>query len=528
MKKIFLIQALLLLMVLNACKKTDFAAAYQDPAKINSTTVAKQFAGFVKSNTDYVLPSYWNYFVVLRITLDPYNQAIGWANAANLYVPGAAAVSDRWNAYYNFLAQYRELQKVNAQTSTADQTANRIFMIAATIYLYDHTEKVVDLHGDIPFSKAGMLSLNNGEYSASYPAYDKAEDVYTKMLDDLKAFSAELNTISPDAGVAATFKNQDLINQGNITLWKKYCNSLRLKMLTRVSSVASFQSRVSSEISSILTGTGSGTPIVASNADNIQLKVYTLSSDINSTGFRTGLEDWNGNLAGKAMIDHMNTNADPRLKVMFEPGDSAHGVYIGLDPMLNASVQNTLISGATIAIYNRSTLSRNQFFPGELVNAAEVSFLIAEYYLSAGNDASAKTAYETGIKQSIEYYYWLRSISNDNTVGAPATPTAAEISAYLASAGVSWSAAATNAAKLSLIATQKWLHFSVVQPNESWAETRRLDAPAFSFLPDNSSIQKTPPVRWLYPSSENTYNTVNYGAVKSKDNLTTKIFWDTK
>jgi hypothetical protein len=214
MKKIFLIQALLLLMVLNACKKADFASAYKDPAKINSTTVAKQFAGFVKSNTDYVLPSYWNYFVVLRITLDPYNQAIGWANVANQYVPGSAAVSDRWDAYYNFLAQYRELQKVNAQLSTADQTANRIFMIAATIYLYDHTEKVVDLHGDIPFSKSGMLSLNNGEYSASYPAYDKAEDVYTKMLDDLKAFSAELNTISPDAGVAATFKTRETLQNG--------------------------------------------------------------------------------------------------------------------------------------------------------------------------------------------------------------------------------------------------------------------------------------------------------------------------
>jgi hypothetical protein len=528
MKKIFLIQALLLLMVLNACKKADFASAYVDPAKINSTTVAKQFAGFVKSNSDYVLPSYWNYFVILRITLDPYNQAIGWANVANQYVPGAAAINDRWNAYYNFLAQYRELQKVNGQLSATEQTANRIFMIASTIYLYDHTEKVVDLHGDIPFSKAGMLSTNNGDYANSYPAYDKAEDVYTKMLDDLKAFSAELNTISPDAGVAATFKNQDLINQGDITKWKKYCNSLRLKMLTRVSSVASFQARVSSEISSILTGASSATPIVASNNDNIQMQVYNVGSDINSTGFRSGLEDWNGNLAGKQMIDHMNTNADPRLRVMFEPGATAAGIYKGLDPMLDASSQNTLINGGAIAIYNRSTLSRNQFFPGALINAAEVSFLVAEYYLGAGNDAAAKTAYETGIKQSIDYYYKLRTISNDNTVAAPSAPTVGEISNYLASAGVSWSGAATNAAKLTLIATQKWLHYSVVQPNENWAETRRLDAPTFNFLPDNSSIQKTPPMRWLYPSSENTYNTANYNVVKAKDNLTTKIFWDTK
>ena len=527
MKRIFLIQVLILTVVFSACKKADFEDAYKDPAKISLTTVAKQFAGFIKSNSDYVVPAYWNYFVILRITLHPYNQAIGWANYSNQYIPGAAAIQNRWDSYYNFLAQYRELQKVYSQLSATEQTANRIFMITATIYLYDHTEKVVDLHGDIPFSKAGMLSTNNGDYSSSYASYDKAEDVYSKMLDDLKGFSDELNSITIDAGVNTNFTNQDLINKGNLTSWKKYCNSLRLRILTRVSAVSVFQSRASTEIGSILTGSANY-PIVSSNDDNIQLKVYSLSSDINATGFRSGLEDWNGNLAGKAMIDHMNTNIDPRLRVMFEPGDSAKGLYKGLDPMMDASAQGTLINGGTMAIYNRSTTSRNQYFPGQLINAAEVSFLVSEYYLNAGNDASAKTAYETGIKQSIAYYYWLRTLSNDNTVVSPATPTANKISNYLVSAGVSWSVAETTAAKLALIGTQKWIHFSVVQPYESWAEIRRLHVPAFSFLPDNSGIQKQPPYRWLYPSSENTYNTTNYGAVKSKDNLSTKIFWDVK
>jgi hypothetical protein len=527
MKKIFLILALILSVLFNACKKADFADAYADPSKISSTTVAKQFAGFVKSNSEYVVPSYWNYFVILRITLDPYNQAIGWANYSNQYIPGAAAITDRWNSYYNFLSQYRELQKVNSQLSAEEQTANRIFMIAATIYLYDHTEKVVDLHGDIPFSKAGMLSTNNGDYSSSYASYDKAEDVYTKMLDDLKGFSDELNSISVPSGVDANFKNQDLINKGDVTLWKKYCNSLRLRMLTRVSASATLQSRATTEIASILSATATY-PIVASNDDNIQLKVYNLSSDINATGFRSGLEDWNGNLAGKVMIDYMNTNADPRLRVLFEPGASAGNVYKGLDPLLDASAQNTSINAGEIAIYNRSTTSRNQYFPGQLINAAEVSFIASEYYLNSGDDASAKAWYEKGIKQSIDYYYAIRALSNDNTVASPATPTVSEISNYLASAGVSWAGAATTAAKLTLIATQKWIHFSVIQPYESWAETRRLDAPAFSFITDNSAVQKTPPYRWLYPASENTYNSTNYEAVKSKDNLTTKIFWDVK
>ncbi len=525
MKKILFTLAVVFICCLTACKKSDYIANYTDPAKISSTTVPKQFAGFLKSNSDYVLPSYWDYFVVCRITSDPYNQAIGFVNTSNQYIPGASAVGNRWDNFYNFLAQYRELQKVNAQLSTADQTANRVFMIAATIYLYDHTEKVVDLHGDIPFSGAGMLSTNNGNYSKSYAPYDKATDIYTKMLDDLKGFASELQSITVDAGTMANFKNQDLINQGSITKWEQYCNALRLRMLTRVSGVASFQSRVNTEIAAIV-ASPSSFPLPASNTDNIMLPVTNLSSDINSTGFKSGLEDWNGNIAGKVMIDHMNANADPRLRVVFEPGSG--GTYVGLDPLLDGSTQSTLIAGGTLSIYNRSTLSRNQYFPGILINASEVNYLLAEYYLNAGNDAAARTAYETGIKQSIEYYYWLRGLSNDNTVASPAIPTVTEINNYLAAPAIAWTGAATKAAKLNLIATQKWIHFNVVQPVENWTEIRRLKLPVLSFWSDNSGIQKLPPSRWLYPTSENTYNTANYANVKANDNLSTKIFWDVK
>jgi len=91
---------------------------------------------------------------------------------------------------------------------------------------------------------------------------------------------------------------------------------------------------------------------------------------------------------------------------------------------------------------------------------------------------------------------------------------------------VLWTVAPNNAAKLRLIATEKWLHYGVVQPLESWAEIRRMDSPVLTFQADNSSAQKTPPNRWIYPSSEVAYNTANYQAVQSKDNLQTKIFWD--
>jgi len=527
MKKKILILAPVLAIVFAACTKSDFKDSYADPSKISTTSVEKQFAGFLSANRDYVVPSYWNYFVVLRTTLTRYTQAVGWVNSNSQYVPGAAGINDRWGAYYNFLAQFREFENVYAKLSPEDQADRRIYVIAANVFLYDHTEKVVDLHGDIPFAEAGKLSANGGDYSNSLPAYDGAEALYTKMLDDLKTFADELNTITIKSGIATGFKNQDIVNRGDINLWKRYTNSLRLRMLARVSDVPAFQARAVAETAAIL-GNQATYPVVADNAQNIQINIYDLNSPINSKGFRSGLEDWDGNLAGKAMIDHMKANSDPRLRAMFQPGVNAGGVYNGLDPLATASAQTALVAGGTLAIYNRSTISRNEWFPGILINAAEVSFLAAEALLKAGNAAAAKTAYEDGITKSINFYYSLRTLSNDNSSG-PLTPTTpAEIAAYIASPGVNWDNAATTADKIKLIATQKWIHFSVLQPIDSWAEIRRLDAPTFSFEVDNSNTQKQPPVRWVYAGSELTYNAENYKAVQSKDNLTTKIFWDVK
>ena len=202
MKKLSLILAVLIMaMSFNACTKDDFSENYRDPSKISTTTLDKQFAGLLYTNREYVLPAYWNYYVVLRSTLNHYTQAGGWINTDNQYSPGAAAISDRWTNFYSFLAQYREMEKINNSLSTAEQTNYRIFMVAGTIYLYDHLQKVVDLHGDIPFLEAAKLSQNGGDYILSLPKYDSAKSIYTKMLDDLKAISEELNTIDVPSGI---------------------------------------------------------------------------------------------------------------------------------------------------------------------------------------------------------------------------------------------------------------------------------------------------------------------------------------
>jgi hypothetical protein len=537
MKKIssFILAGLML--VAASCKESEFTERYADPAKIAESTVEKQYTGFLFASKDFILPGYGQYFVTLRTSINRYNQAVGWPNESGQYVPGSAGVQDMWFNYYNTLAQYRQLEKIYASKPAEEQTAKKIFMLTAKVYLYNYTQRMVDVHGAIPFTQAGKLSTNGGDYVGSSAKFDSAEELYTLMLDDLKSISNELNNLTLDANYVKPFQTQDFVNKGDLMAWKRFTNSLRLRMLNRVSGVANFQARSNTEIAEILNAPAVY-PVVETNAQNIQINVFDINTEINGKGFQDGIASggsWYGNTAGKKMIDHMTTNADPRLRVIFEPGANAKGAYIGIDPLGVSAAQTALFNAGSVAIYNRYTLSHNQFFPGVIINAPEVNLIKAEYYLRSGNDASAKASYETAISQSANFYRGISLVSNATQGVKPALSTDAEvaafnaeIAAYIAANGVSWTKAATSADKLALIATQKWLHFNLVQPYENWAETRRLDLPALSFLVDNANNQTLPPVRWTYPGNEVTYNPENYASVRDNDKLTIKLFWDVK
>ena len=537
MKKLVLIIAIISAIAFSSCVKSQFADAYADPSKVSSTTVELQYAGFLSSNLNYTMYNYWQYFVVYQNTVLPWTQVTPIINNSGKFIPGVQAESDLWNTYYGFTAQYKEILKLNKTLSANDQAAKRIYLITAAIYYYDMTQKVVDVFGDIPFSEAGLLSTNGGNYQASNAKYDPAATIYTNMLDDLKAIADELNTITVPTGVNSVIKVQDFVNHGDLKKWKMYCNSLRLRLLTRVSGVAAFQSRATSEIAAIL-GNPTSYPLILATSDNIMITVTNNTSggvnDGTGTGagssFYTGLIGWgSANVGGKVMIDLMNNNSDPRLRAIFEPGEAATpaGSFAGMDPSLPATSQTQAEYVAKLSRYNRSTLTQNNFLPGMLINAAEVNLMLAEYYLKSGKDASAKSAYEAGITQSVNYYYWVRTVSNDNSAG-PLTPLGAdEISNYIASNDISWANASTTNQKLNLIGTQKWINYNVLQPLECWAEVRRMKYPALNFIHD-TGVQQVPPTRWLYPVDEHTFNKTNYQAVAANDNFTTKIFWDVK
>lgn len=503
----------------NGCKQSDLEDLYANPAKTSVATIDNFFTGVLKSANDYVMPWYWRFFVVEQPTMGHYTQTMGWLNSKDQYIP--PAMDARWNNFYTVMTQFRQMEHLYNEADAVKQQEYAIFMIAAKVFFYDQTIQIVDQFGDIPWSKAGMLR-ETGDLTSSLAEFDAAEDIYTTILADLKSINTELGAINLNPFISGLFATKDYLNDGNVLLWQKYCNSLRLRMLMRVSDVGSMNS--AAEIKDIL-GNPSANPVVENNDENIMLDaggpdLYATTSS-QTGGIRQAMETWGQyDIAPYAQVDFMNANSDPRLPVIFDP--NKNGEYIGMDPLLDATAQNQLLTDGLVARYDTSTFTRNNYFPGFVISAAEVSFIKAEAYYKEFATGDAKAAYEKGIKQSIDFYFAVNATGDYRT---PLTLNPDDVDTYINSTNISWD---SNDDKMNLIATQKWLNTGLGQMPQTWAEYRRLDLPVLTFFVDNQSQQKNPPVRFLYPVAEKTLNYSNYQAVEAKDNINQKIFWDVK
>ncbi len=501
-------------LIFNSCKKDDLETLYPNPGQSSTASVENFLTGVLTSGNQVILPLYWRFFVVEQPTLGHYTHTMGWVNSKDQFIPPAAAMDWRWNAFYGTVTQFRVMESLYNKLEASAQEEYKIFMLAAKIFFYDQTQQTVDLFGDIPWTEAGKVR-QIGNLDESLPAYDEAKTIYTTMLADLKVIADELSTISVPAFYADLFKKKDYLNHGDIVMWQKYCNSLRLRLLLRASDVIP-----TAEIGEIL-GNPTKYPVIESNSDATMLDEP--GPDLwAGEEIRSAMETWGQyDIAPYAMVKNMLDNADPRLAITFDP--NKNGEYVGMNPLENESVQSQKLADGLVARYDTATFTQNNYFPGFIMTAAEVSFMKAEAYLKGYASGDAKAAYETGIDQSIDLYFNINSTA-DFRAASP-RPTATEISAYKAAPGVSWAA---NTDKIALIATQKWINTGLAEMPQTWAEYRRLDKPSFVHPEDATSQQKVPPVRWLYPVTEKDLNGANYDKVKAQSDLNNKVFWDIK
>lgn len=536
MKKIYLYLTLLgTVLSFGSCSDNEYSDKFNNPSTVTKTSPDKLMTGVFYTGRTYTFQSYWRMYTWDNMTTGKFAQTTGFVNAeGGLYAVADSYTNDRWANFYNTLAQFRALQDVYNNSSESDKNDNRIFVNLAEVFLYDHLSQIVDNFGDVPFTKAGFISIS-GNLQSSYASYDKATDIYTTMLDRLGELYTDIHTLkgSLKPNVSALLKDQDFINYGDLDKWERYCNSLRLRLAVRAASQGSLSAKGQQVVAEILNG---NYPLVSNLDQTIKLDANDNdgANFFDPDGLRTGYGfdspasaiSW----ASQAMLDVLTKSVsgenDPRLPIMYSK--NAAGQYKGLSSRESEGNQSDNLALAnSLRVYSRidsTTVGYNKSFVSPIITPAEVDLLKAEAYQNGWASGDAKTAFIAGILHSTQFYFMENKISPSTAGTKLDIPAESVITEYATKV---WNAA-TN--KQEVIITQKWLNFGFFQSPQAWNEVRRTGYPQLYYPEDPlAQVFKTVPNRVRYPNAERSYNTANYEAqlqaMGGTDNAYIKLFW---
>lgn len=505
------------LLGLAACSDSDFTERYEDPSKTTTVTCEKLMTGVFKTADDYTSPRYYRLWTFDNGLIGRYAQTVGFTNGDGRYVAGDSYISDRWDNFYKVLAQYRVLEKTFDELPEAEKPEYEVFKILSRIHLYDHMQQLIDMWGDIPYEEAGYLGIT-GDVQSSYPHYDKATALYQTMLDDLRTINSQLAGMTNLSSLTSTYLTaQDYINKGDLSRWRKYANSLRLRMAMRIADQGELSASGKTVINEILSD-ATTYPLVETADDFIHTSAdedgFLFKDDIRN-GFETSYRGY----ASSEMIQKLT--GDPRLEILYEK--NAEGLYAGLNTHDDYGVQQPLLErplaqgGSYYSPVDSATISRNEEYPGIIFMPSEIAFLKAEAYQKGYAQGDAKAAFIQAVELAINFCYDLNAVGTYRPVID--RPSTSEISTF---AETLWSQAGD---KQELILTQKWLSFGFFQPVQAWADIRRTGIPSLYFATDpTSSICKDIPNRLRYPTTERD-NNPHYSDMISVDTYYAKIFW---
>jgi hypothetical protein len=380
--------------------------------------------------------------------------------------------------YRGFLRDFMEadsLIRVTPGQDPVEQSNKHAIIEMLVAYSY---QNLVDMFGNVPYSQA--MNINN-----IAPKYEDAATIYQDLIRRVSEAVALIDTTQGSFGAS------DLIYGGNTALWRRFGNSLKLKLGITLSDVNPALAR--STVESAVAG-----GVFKSNADNALLKYLTAihTNPIYQDVVQSGRNDF---VPANTIIDLMNTLQDPRRPFYFtqNAGVFVGGIYGESSPYAQYSHIAEPISQPS--------------FPGILLTYDEVQFYLAEA-ASRGFNAGGAAAgfYNNAITSSILFWG-----------GTPA-----QAAAYLASPGVAFTGPGTWQQK---IGTQSYIAF-YTRGLEGFNQWRRLDYPVLNIPPAIQTYSQIPK-RLTYPVNEQTLNKANYEAASQAiggDLLTTRVFWDVR
>ncbi|HRE51396.1 MAG TPA: SusD/RagB family nutrient-binding outer membrane lipoprotein [Flavitalea sp.] len=476
----FIVAAMLIFSV--SCTK-DFDALNTNPALVTKDIVQPSliFSGVLKNS---IFASY-NNGVITEYSGYYSNQESGTIFRSREW---SSPFADFYKSYLINIAEVVRL--------TADDPALNDQHAMARIWKVWLFHMLTDAYGDLPYFEAVQESdkVNN------QPVYDSQETIYKDMLKELKEAAAQLGAVPDQLAIGSA----DFLFGGNTDAWKRFANSLRLRLSLRVSYAD--ESLARENIAEL-----TGAPLITDNTQNA--KMTTLGAGAVNVNDRNPLYNRYVNQSFYPMwasfttTDNLIRLNDPRLPVYADPAADGVSGYRGRPVGLETAQKPRYTEAQTATL--------DEFFWSAqysiiVMNAAEVFFLRAEAALRGLSSEDAQDLYEQGIAQALQQY----NIT-------PAT--------YLASpAGT---LAGSEEEKLEQIIVQKWLAI-YYQSNEAWAEFRRTGYPRIWVGADISDTGGNIPRRVRYPLDEYAKNEENVKAAVAKlsdgDVYMSKVWWDKK
>lgn len=386
-----------------------------------------------------------------------------------------------WDTYYRWLANLREMRTAAVAANDPNYQA-----IALTLNAWAYSQ-LTDCFGDVPMDEAGR-----GEEGNFTPAFNTQREVYTKILADLETANGLFTPARP------LNYGTDLLYGNSVVAWQRFCNSLHLRLLLRVSNRP--EMGAPAQLAAILNNP-TKYPVFAQNSDAALLKITGITPNVSPYG--RAIDFTSMRAAGQFFVDNLNAVADPRLPKFFTPAKSSNGAttigYKGIPSAYTGSESQFQFqpSGLNIALVTAPLVS-------VIMTYAEVEFIRAEAALKGYTAGDAKAAYEKGVRAAIEQWGGV----------LPAT--------YLQSPS-----AGAYDGTLARIMLQKYyaLFFNDYQ---QWFEYRRTGLPVLPKGPGllNNGVM---PVRFRYPTSVQIGNSANYQKAVTAmggDNINTKVWWE--
>lgn len=470
--------------VLGACSET-LTEVNQNPNAPTEVPPASILPEAIGQTGDLMWGSFWH-----LSTWSVFAQSVSQIQYADeeTYDVRISSLQFYWNNFYQ--GPLKDLQTVIEGARERNQPNVQAIGLIMKTYAFS---ALVDAYGPVPYSEA--LNLEEGNQT---PAYDSGERVYSGMLADLEQ---AVQLIENADDVDPSLASNDILYNGDMELWRRFANSLRLKLAMRISNVAR-----STAAPIIRDAVSSGT--FEGNDQHARLE-YTSGQNRNPI-YVNGLTR-DDHAPSEFMLAKMRAWDDPRTPIYAkpvegtQPGDPWSERYRG---GLIAEPERPLSEISRIGAFWRNNPAAPQWF----MSYAEVAFFKAEAAHRGIISGDAGTFYENGVEAALEQY----GISDG------------EVTAYMQHDSVAWNGG-TNAMRK--IGTQKWLALYMGGSSiEQYAEVRRLGQPAIE--PGSQALNVNsghPPTRIPYPSTEQSLNQESYqGAVDmlGADDYASTIYWD--